>query len=236
MIRRLWRFAALSLLVLCSPASAFTISPMSLKFSPVAETQTIKVMNPSDKQVEMTLRVYSWSDSHDLSALEETFDIIAMPPIFQVPPNSEQTVRIAVRKPLEIEREQAYRVLIGEVPSEVAPEQAIGLNLTVSLPIFVRPDGAEAVPVWTLAKRSAKESQLVLKNEGNSYLKITKISIAPESDAMAPLFESGGGYVLSGDSRTWLIDRDLSGLKDPIVVKAESNIGPIEAKIKFSDS
>ncbi|MGI9506671.1 MAG: fimbrial biogenesis chaperone, partial [Geminicoccaceae bacterium] len=152
MKRRFWQFSIFYLVLVAQPVSAFTISPMSLTFLPSGKTKTIKVKNPSDQAVEMTLRVFSWQDSLDLSALEKTSDVIAMPPIFEVPANGEQTVRIALREPLEIDREKAYRLLISEVPSEVIPSQAVSLNLTVNLPIFVRPESAEPLPAWTIEK------------------------------------------------------------------------------------
>lgn len=196
----------------------------------------IKVNNPSDQPVKMNLSIFSWADSHDLSALEKTDDMIAVPPVFEIPPNGEQTVRIALRKALEIEQEKAYRILIGEVPSEVAPRQAVGINLTVNLPIFVRPEGAEALPVWTIEKGDDDKPKLVLANQGRSFLKIDKISLVGENQVATPIFERQGGYVLAGDNRTWPLNLDLAALKRSVTITTDSNIGPIEAVVLLPES
>ena len=227
---------AVPMLILACPVNSFTISPMKLTLPSSGATKTIKVKNTSDQAIEMSSRIFSWANSSDLSALEKTNDLIVVPPLFVIPPNSEQTVRVALRKPLELDRENAYRLLLGEVSSEVQQQQAVGVNLTVNLPIFVRPDGANAAPDWTIEGRGTEGLELVLENAGSSYLKLKEVSISSEGDKAAQIIRAAGGYVLAGDKRSWPLDRNFSALNGPFVVKADSNIGPIEAVIALPDS
>jgi len=214
---------------------AFTISPMKVTLASEGGVQSIRIKNPSDKPVDMQMEVFDWSDSADLTALGATDDVMAMPPIFTVEPGGEQTVRLALRHPIDTKTERGYRVVIGEVPSEVSQETGLGFNLTVSLPLFVRPDGVQANPIWAIKEIEDNQLHLTLANEGGSYLKVGQVKLLENDVADEAIFETPGGYVLAGDSRSWLLDPNVAALKGAIVVKADSNIGAIETVIKLPD-
>lgn len=217
-------------------APAFTLSPMKVTLNAEGDTQTIRVKNPSDQPVDMQMQIFGWSDSEDLEALTPTEDILAMPPIFTVEPGGEQTVRVALRHPIDGESERSYRVVIAEVSPEVGKPTGLGFSLAVSIPLFVHPDGAEAAPVWTIEKTDAEGHALVLANEGKAYLKVAQVTLGYDDAAAGAVFEAQGGYVLAGDRRSWPLDPDVSGLKGPFVLRAESNIGPIESVVTLPES
>lgn len=217
------------------PVLAFTLSPMVIKLRSDGGVQTIKVKNPSSEPIDMQLQLFSWEESVDLAALKPTNDLLAMPPIFRVEPGGEQVIRIALRRPLKADVERTYRIVIGEIPSEVNSEEGLGFNLSVSIPLFVRPRDAAAFAEWTI-ENNGDSPHLVLANEGNSYLKVGRITLADNQAGKAVLLELDGGYVFGGDSRSWPISSEFAQLKGPVTVKTESNIGLLEATISFPES
>jgi len=197
--------------------------------------QTIKVKNPSEEPIDMRLQLFSWEDSANLAALKPTDDLLAMPPIFQVEAGGEQVVRIVLRRPLDTKVERSYRIVIGEVPSEVKSEEGLGFNLSVSIPLFVGSEDGTAVAEWAI-ENDGDRPHLVLANGGNSYLKFGRITLIDDHADKEVLFELDGGYVLGGDRRSWPIAAEIAQLKGTITVKTESNIGPIETMISLPES
>ncbi|MEM8949745.1 MAG: fimbria/pilus periplasmic chaperone [Pseudomonadota bacterium] len=215
-------------------AYAFTLSPMVVKLNSDGGTQTIKIKNPSSEPIDMQAQFFSWQESADLTALKPTNDLLVMPPIFKVEPGGEQVVRVALRNPIETEIERSYRIVVSEVPSEVQSEDGLGFNLSVSIPLFVRPKGAAAVAEWAIENEDG-QTHLVLANEGNSYLKFGQITLASDNADGEVLLQLDGGYVLGGDKRSWPMDTKLTNLNAPLSVKAVSNIGPLQTTISLTD-
>jgi fimbrial chaperone protein len=137
---------------------------------------------------------------------------------------------------LNIEQEQTYRVLLGEVPSEINPNRGVGLNLTVNLPIFVRPDSAKAIPVWTIAEKTDQGPTLTLINEGDAHVKLTEIAIVSADGNTATPLPRSSSYVFAGEKRTWPLEIALAAIKGSVTVRAETNIGPIEKVVPLPDS
>ena len=237
MLSALVRSFALAIALLISTGvSAFTISPMSLQLASSGGTETLLIKNPSNAPIEMGMKVFAWEDSRDLSSLGKTQDLLAMPPIFTIPPNGEQTVRIALRKPLSIEREATYRIVLDQIPSEVGPEQGVNINFSVNLPIFVQPEGAEPSPEWAITKKGNEDTTLILTNGGDAHIKLADLTlVSTDGDSLITL-PASGQYIFGGEQRTWSLDPEIVAAKREVTVKADTNVGLIKTVISLPDT
>ena len=101
------------------------------------------------------VQTFAWPHGPATAELEPTRDLIAVPPVFELAGNAKQIIRVALRGAAAGGREQAYRLLITEVPRGGAAGTGVRFALRLSLPVFVTPTGAAPRPIWSLRATAA---------------------------------------------------------------------------------
>jgi fimbrial chaperone protein len=231
------RFAATLLPALMSIAVAGAASAGSLTVWPVGvmlkadgKPEVVNVVNEGDVSSLVQVEMFAWDDNAEVEAMEATRDLLAVPPVFEVAAQSSQVIRIALRKPLEAYREASYRLVITEVPREVGPPGAISFVVRLNLPVFVTPEGALPQPTWSL-ERGAGGAKLTLGNEGNAHVRVRSIALFEDGGAQPVFVSDEGGYVLAGGQRSWQLDLGRLKAGASLKVKAETNLGELEAPV-----
>ncbi len=74
-----------------------------------------------DSPVVVQIRVVRWSQKGGAEQLEDTRELLVTPPVLQIPANSQQIVRVALRREPDGAQELTYRVIFEEVP-QAAPQ------------------------------------------------------------------------------------------------------------------
>jgi len=200
---RIRRGLALCALAAASTAAAgsFSISPIRVEFAGAGRVQVLTVRNEEARPVVVQLRALAWS-------LEDTRDLLATPPVFTLPANGQQIVRIALRRESEPTRELDYRLLLEEVP-QAAPQDFTGLQvaLRLSLPVFVHaPKGSRAALVWSAAWQPDGRLALRLRNDGGAHVQVLDFDVRPADDPAVTLHNSVARYLLPGSQAEWLLE------------------------------
>jgi len=204
---------ALSVLATAEAAVAgtFSISPIRVELSAQQRTEALTVRNEAgDKEVVVQAQAFAWSQQDGQDVLTETRDVIVTPPVFTMAANSQQIVRVAVRRAADANRELSYRLILQEVPPE-APKNFTGLQvaLRLSLPIFVAPQAAAAPQLsWSSVWQDDGSLQVMAKNHGNSHLQVVDFAVQAKTatqptDVM--LKNSVVKYVLPGATMSWTL-------------------------------
>jgi fimbrial chaperone protein len=214
-------------------AGSFTVSPVRITLTDEERAQVVRLQNLDDAGALVQVEVFTWRNGTEVGDLEPTRDILAVPPIFEVGPQSRQIIRLALRKPLDyLDREASYRLLITEVPREANVDpQTIAFALQLNLPVFVTPKGAKPDPVWSLRRGSSRATELVLTNNGTAHIRIGKIEMAVDDDAAPLTAIEQAGYVLAGAEKSWPVDIPAGAVKENLIVRAETNLGELEATV-----
>ena len=191
------------------PAGAATlqISPVMVDMAPQQGASGITLRNPDAMPVYGQVRVYAWEQRDGDDVLLPTDEIQVSPPIIQVPPRSEQLVRLvrASREPAAIEK--SYRLVIDEIPDPSTPAvNGVVLRLRYSVPVFVA--GATPEPRPELSWRAAREGKewvLSLNNTGTRYAQVASLQVLDSGGK--PVAEVDGlvGYALAQRQRQWRI-------------------------------
>src|SRR3954452_7662235 len=114
--------------------AVFTFSPVKLNLKPGKSAVTLTVSNPGEKAVLMQLETVRWNQKGGVDVLEATDDLLAVPPVFSIPPHKNQIVRIALPNSKPGEKETAYRVFVTEIPEKdktAEKSMAIGIAMRV---------------------------------------------------------------------------------------------------------
>src|ERR1700722_18354111 len=115
-------------------ASTFNISPIRAELTNSHRTEALTITNGEDSPVVVQVRVLSWSQKGGAEQLEDTRELLATPPVLKIPANSQQIIRVALRREPDSAQELTYRVIFEEVP-QAAPKDFTGLCGALGLSI-----------------------------------------------------------------------------------------------------
>jgi fimbrial chaperone protein len=228
------RFALFGCLavVIQANASTFNISPIRAELSGTHRTEVLTLMNAEDRPVVVQMHVVSWSQQNAEEQLEDTRELLATPPVLQIPANSEQIVRVALRRDPDPSRELSYRVIFEEVP-QAAPKDFTGLRvaLRLSVPVFVAPTHgkASAQVSWESRWLPSGELEVAATNHGSGHMQVTDFGVQLPGSA-APLRGVTTKYVLAGSRVSWSLPAAAAAkLAGSVVIHGHSDQGEFSA-------
>jgi fimbrial chaperone protein len=228
--------AAAPLLLAASPARAATplmIWPVDPIIVGPQRAVALWLENRGERAVSMQVRVFAWSQAGGEEAFNTQKAIAVSPPISHIPPGQRQMVRlISVPPPSSERQEQAFRVLIDELPASASmeapsppetPQVAVRLQIRYALPLFVY--DADAVPPrqaeergiqasallqpalsWQLVHQGATP-RLLIRNDGTAHARITSASWSDGARSDLPIGRGLLGYVLPHSHMLWPLEQ-----------------------------
>jgi fimbrial chaperone protein len=225
---------------MAAPASAstFNISPIRAQLAGGHRTEALTITNPDDNPVVVQVRVVSWSQKDGTEQLEDTRELLATPPVLQIAANSQQIIRIALRREPDPARELTYRVIFEEVP-QAAPQNFTGLRvaLRLSIPVFVAPvhGSANADVAWVSHWLPNGQLELAATNHGSGHLQITDFE-AQFPGSLMPLRGMTSKYVLPGSRMSWILTVPADAVRQgAIPIRGHSDQGDFSADAAPSD-
>ena len=97
-------------------AYALKVSPLLLEIVAPNGATTLSLEADSQKPVTVQIRVMRWSQIDGENVLEPTTDVVASPPFVTLQPKTNYTIRLVRQAEGGVEREQAYRLLVDQLP------------------------------------------------------------------------------------------------------------------------
>ena len=218
-------------------AGGLSIWPVHVKLSPETAVQEVQISNPTTEKSYVQIMAVDWHEPGNLDQAARVEDILAMPPVFELGPADDQLVRITTRDPIQDDLERSYRLVVTEVPRTAGlVPNSLAIAARMTLPIFVTPNGAEPTPVWKVENFKAKEPKLIFANQGNAHIQIKNVELIPEGTDQPAFETSKGGLVLAGEDMSWPIQANLATIEGPLIIKAKTSIGPLEAAVSIPES
>jgi fimbrial chaperone protein len=226
---------AAALAVACALAAAagaasFKLYPVRIVLSPAQPVQTMVIHNNGTEPVRAQLRVFAWSQAGGNDAFTETRDVLANPPIFEVPPGGDQIARFGLRT-APGPTEKSYRVFVQEVPSD-RPRKAgeIQTLLRISVPIFVPAPGAVGKLEWRLWPSGEKQATLAIRNLGGAHVELNRVELRRNGKPIAA--KDMSVYLLPGSARRLTFDVATSpGAGETIALMARTDEGKLSTSI-----
>ena len=208
-----------------SSAGSFTVSPTRIELTDDTSTGVVTLRNTASTETIVQVETFAWNDSPSIADLEPTRDVLAVPTVFRLAPEDRQVVRIKSRMPPGDE-ERSYRLVLSEVASNAGSSSTgVQFALRLSLPLFIKPAGAEARPEWSLRDGSADGKGIHLSNPGSAHVHVRSLTVTDQdgrrvvTDPVAPF------YVLAGKSQDIRLPEPGAG--PPVRIAADTNIGPV---------
>jgi len=220
-------------------ASTFNISPIRAELGGIHRMDVLTLTNVDDNPVVIEVRVVKWSQNDGADQLADTRDILATPPVLQIPAHGEQIIRVALRRAPDPGRELTYRIIFQEVP-QAAPKDFTGLRvaLRLSVPVFVAPTGHEAAAAitWHAEWLADGRLQIDAANAGTGHLQVTDFDVQM-AHAAEPLHAITAQYVLPGSRMHWTLKAPAGTDRHaPIAIHGHSDQGDFSADVAISGS
>ncbi|WBL72594.1 molecular chaperone [Serratia liquefaciens] len=156
-MRTAFRLSLLTALLFASQPQAFAAASILIwPIDPAIEADqpatALWLENRDSKTVYMQVRILGWQQINGKDDYRNQSDVVASPPVATIAPGKRQLIRLIRQTPTPDGKEQAYRILIDEVPIKdqdgAAPEKGAQMGLKFqmrySVPLFVSGKG-----VWT---------------------------------------------------------------------------------------
>jgi fimbrial chaperone protein len=215
-------------------ASSFNISPIRAELSGAHRTEVLTLRNAEDAPVVVEVQVVQWSQEHGEEQLQDTRDVLVTPPVMQIAGNSEQIVRVALRRDADVSRELTYRVIFQEVP-QAAPADFTGLRvaLRLSVPLFVAPAQAHAKSdmAWEAHWLQDGDLEVAATNRGSGHLQVIDFDV-DLAGAGVSLHGNTAKYVLPGSRMVWTLKPPENANKQgSISIHGRSDQGDFSADV-----
>ena len=239
-LQRLLPRAAASLALLASGAGAagLQVAPVLVEFASGETSQVLRLFNSSTSPLRAQVRVQAWAQSEGVEQLQPTRDIVASPPILALAAGRTQLVRLVRLQAAGPAGEKSYRLLIDELPPEVAPgRQGVQFLLQHSVPLFVLPAGVkpaieqrgkprEAAELEVQMSPAGETVQLAIRNRSAQRVRLSELSyVGP--DGRPDVLEPGLlGYVLAGQQMRWSVQLAPARLSSGGSFRARLNDDP----------
>ena len=169
--------------------------------------------NTGDAPIAAQIRVYAWRQDGGEDVLEPSSALVVSPVIVEIPANGEQLVRVVRPDGRVVAREQAYRVVVDELPGDPAGDSStvqVQVRMRFLIPVFVR--AADPAPA-ALACR-LEPAALTCSNSGGraAQLGATHLLNGAQRLEVTPGLL---GYVLAGSLRRFAVSPDILAKAGP---------------------
>lgn len=203
--------AALLLTVLTARATAgqsVAIWPLDPSLTPAQTATELWVENRGDETTLLQVRIFGWSHIDGGDRYQRQQQVVASPPMLRLIPGQRHVIRLVKRQAPAAGQEQAYRVLLDEIPTppkQETPAHSLKFQMRYSIPLFVYgehsgPDRGMPALRWRQVVDGNRRF-LEISNHGPVHARLSKARIGHR-----PLTDGLLGYVLPNASYRWPLD------------------------------
>ena len=216
-------------------AASLQASPVLLEINEKAPSSLVNIRNTGDKPINVQTRVMRWTQQGGQESLVEATDVVASPPIATLQPGANYSVRIVRTSKAPVAREEAYRVLVDQLPDPGQRRSGtVAIVLRHSIPVFMlSPSGGVPKVEWTVSER---QGRLVLRatNRGDRRLRLANVSLRL-ADGREVRFGNGLlGYALAGSTVEWSSPRPAKGAGSAATITASTDLGPLSQSVRVA--
>ena len=219
-------------------------APTNVEISPVlidaladasgGATATLMLRNRGTAPLRIQTRVFRWEASNGVDVLDATQAVRASPPFATIAPGSDYTIRVARVERTAVVGEEAYRVLIDEVPPAAQYDGQIRLTVRYSVPVFVRSAKARSGEAAWRIERAGTDLYLVVVNRGERHLRVASLALVDGEGRSISVAPGLAGYVGAGQSRSWPVALPVALGKAPLHATYLTEAGPQRLDVTMS--
>ncbi|HLH95968.1 MAG TPA: molecular chaperone [Xanthobacteraceae bacterium] len=210
-------------------AGSLQVAPVLVEVPAPGAASTLKLLNEGTKPINAQIRIFRWTQVNGADVLTPTDDVAASPPAASLRPGTDYTVRIVRTTKEPVTREEAYRLLVDELPEPAqAGAATVNIDLRYSIPVFFTTPGAPSKLSFDL-QRGAKPA-ITVSNAGDRRVRLAKLRFVDGRGLVASFGDGLAGYVLGHSSRNFDVPASAKGfgMGGIASMSAQTDAGPID--------
>lgn len=213
-------------------AESLQVQPALVDVVAPGASSTITLRNEGPTPTNVQIRVFRWTQANGNESLTPTEDVVASPPAVTLVPGADYVARIVRVTKRPIAAEEAYRLLVDELPDANRTRTGtVRLLIRHSIPVFFSsPQKTPPAVDWTVSRQSGR---LIVsaRNKGGMRLRISALSLR---DAGGHKISFGGGlvgYALGQSAMHWTAPAGgrKFAAKGSVTISGQGNDGTINA-------
>ncbi|WP_420909521.1 molecular chaperone [Acinetobacter nematophilus] len=228
-------FFTVAMLTITSPALAqatFLIWPIYPKIEADEKAVAVWLENTGKSDAMVQIRVFKWEQDNLQDHYTEQNDVIPSPPVAKIKVGEKHMLRLTKASNLVAGKENAYRIIVDELPINLNAEEVkknastVSFQMRYSIPLFVYGKGlgsgltqtsqrmnvknplARPLLSWWIKNNPEGKPELYIKNEGAKFSRLSGIKLSPDSAQMA-FGKTAFGYVLAHSTMKFDLDDHL---------------------------
>lgn len=207
-------------------AASLQVAPILVELEDGMNAEALWLTNSGEAPIRAQVRVLAWSQAASEDELQPSRDLLASPPILEIAPGERQLVRIVRPDPGPVQAEQAFRLLVDELPSpELEASSGLQFLLQYSIPVFVLPPGVaprdaagpdaatDASALSATVTDAGAQAMLTVVNRGNQRVRLSALASVDASGTETMLLPGLVGYVLAGQRMQWPLEVAADALR-----------------------
>lgn len=214
-MRQLRALAAVLLAVpLLASAAGLQISNVLLEFQPSDAAQGLWLTNSGKTALRAQVRVQQWTQAEGVEQLQATRVLAASPPMVEIAAGERQFIRVVRLQSQTPELEQAFRLLIDELPAEEGSVSGVQFLVRHAVPLFVLPQGGkllsgrrgitDTLPLKVdIVPDQGSSAQLQIRNQGLQRVRLSELAFVDAQNRSTVLTPGLLGYALAGVQMRW---------------------------------
>jgi fimbrial chaperone protein len=199
--------ALLGLAAGSSAAGSFSVAPTRVELDANTRTAVVTLRNADPKPLTVQVTLVDWAQPTGEDRYQVTRDLLATPPVFTLAPESEQIVRIALRRAPDTAQERPYRIFF-----QATARSSASLR-------------------WEARRTTDGKLQIDAINDGLAHVQVTGFALEADG-ASASRQVSAVRYVLPGSRISWTTEVP-AGTSEPdtLRLQGDSDRGPLTATL-----
>ena len=212
-------------------AAQLLVRPVNIQLKAPAATSKLVLTNRGRTPITAQVRLFRWTQKNGRDVLERTRMVVASPPLLKMRPGREYIVRIVRLAKIPVRGEEAYRLLVDEIPQKKLKGSGVVFALRYSIPVFFQQPGATPPKVsWQAFSRKGR---LILRatNAGQLHERIVGLKLTLPGGRTKTLYPGLAGYVLGNSVRQW-VARVSIRKGATLTIRGQGINGPFTAKVR----
>ncbi len=184
------------------------------------------------KPIATQVRVFRWIQDAGQERLEPSEDVVASPPAVDLAPAQDYVVRAVRVAKTPIEGEEAYRLVIDELPEPPTRQRTVSFIVRHIVPLLFDAPNASAPNVKWQVVQSGRAISLSAVNQGDRRFRLASVRINDGAGKGVSFGPGLVGYALGRSTMSWTVSTRksvfASGAKVNITGQTEE--GPFDAQ------
>jgi fimbrial chaperone protein len=212
-------------------AASLQVAPVLLDVASPGAATTVTLRNTGTSPISTQVRVFRWVQDGGKERLDPTDDVVASPPAAELRPGQDYVLRVVRLAKAPVGGEEAYRLLIDELPEPAQSGRNVNFVVRHVIPLFF--DAPASTPhqaAWRVTQKGRVLS-LTATNEGDRRIRLSAVKIGDGAKTVS--FGPGlVGYALGHSAMSWTVAASGPALQPgaKVAINGQTEEGPFDAQ------